>query len=77
MLLEDDLCWTEELTVDEPAELLRTMPEIRQSLDPEPADEAIGLRSILEHPDALSRAWRRQAFTARRGRNDVNVLSAA
>lgn len=59
MLSEDDLWLMEELPGDEPAELLRTMPEIRQSLDPERTDEEIGLRSILEHPEALSKAWRR------------------
>jgi hypothetical protein len=51
----------EDLPLDEPAEMLRTMPEIRLLLDPESHDDGLALRSVLEHPEALSKAWRRSA----------------
>ncbi len=54
MLDEDDL-WL----MDEPSELLRGLPEIRHCLDPDRREEA-GLRSVLERPEALSKAWRRR-----------------
>lgn len=61
MLVDDDPWLMEELPEDEPAELLRTMPEIRQPLEPARAERDVGLRAILEHPEALSKAWWRQA----------------
>lgn len=76
LVLDDDLGWMEELPEDapedvpedvpeeEPAELLRVMPEIRQYLEPEDTGEGPGLRAILEHPDILTRAWRRAGLTA-------------
>ncbi len=48
----------EEMLLDEPSDLLLTMPEIRQLADPRRPEEQLGLRSILECPEALSRAWR-------------------
>jgi hypothetical protein len=66
MLDQDGLWWMEELPVEYPSEWLGTMPEIRQRLERDRADE-YGLRSILERPEVLSRAWRRQTMTRRRG----------
>jgi len=66
-LNEDDLWWVEELEADEPSDLLRTMPELRQyaaaSLDDE---EEVGLRSLLDLPEAQSKAWWRNANARRR-----------
>jgi hypothetical protein len=59
MLDKNDLWWMEEevLSVDDPADLLRTMPEIRQLVDPDRHDDELGLRAMLERPEALSKAW--------------------
>jgi predicted glycosyltransferase len=75
MLDQDDLWLMEELPVEEPSELLRTMPEIRQYLEPERTEE-VGLRSILERPEALSKAWchantRRRTYKGKRHRSTV------
>ena len=62
MLDPDDLWLTEEPPLDEPSELLTTMPEIRRCLGPQGRDEEeAGLRSVLERPEALSKAWRYHA----------------
>ncbi len=58
----------EEIPLDEPSELLLTMPEIRQLFDPDPPDEQLGLRSILDRPETLSKAWRKSTHSARRRR---------
>jgi hypothetical protein len=84
MLNPNDLWLMEEvLSLDEPAELLLTMPEIRQLVDPDRHDDELGWRSILERPEALSKAWwhsaqaeRRQRFTKSVRRN-ADVLRAA
>jgi hypothetical protein len=69
MLDQKDLWLMEEvLSLDEPAELLRTMPEIRQLVDPDRHDDELGLRSILERPEALSKAWRQTAHAERHQR---------
>ena len=61
MLRADDLWFVEE-AADDPAELLKALPEIRQSLDPAPAEDDVGLRSLLEDPDQFAhRWWRDQA----------------
>jgi hypothetical protein len=84
MLDQTDL-WLveEELPLDEPADVLTAMPEIRQLVDPERDDEELGLRSILERPEALSKAWRRctraerHQGTSKSGKRHVDVLRAA
>lgn len=73
----------EDLPLEEPAEVLRAMPEIQKMLDPEPEEEELGLRSVLEHPAALSKAWwqtthagdRRRA--AKKIKRRAEMLSAA
>ena len=59
MLADDDLWLMEEDAFEERSDLLRMMPEIRHYLDPERGEER-GLRSLLEQPEALSKAWRRR-----------------
>lgn len=80
MLDHDDLWWMEEPSVEDPSELLTTMPELRHYLAPHD-DGELGLRSVLERPDALSRAWWRDANTRRRThrrkRRGVAILHAA
>lgn len=66
MLDENDPWLLEaELPVEEPSDVLRTMPEMRQWMEPDVDDEELGLRSLLERPEVLSRAWRRSAHAAR------------
>ena len=84
MLHQDDLWLMEEdLPVDEPADVLLTMPEIRQLFDPDRDAEELGLRSILDRPEALSRAWRhcthaeRHQGTSKSVKRHVDALRAA
>jgi hypothetical protein len=84
MLDQNDL-WLleEELPIDEPADALLTMPEIRQWVDPDRDDEELGLRSILERPEALSQAWRHTMHaewhqrSSKHVKRPVDVLRAA
>ncbi len=66
-LLED------EAPLDQPAEVLQTMPELRLLADPDPDDDELGLRSILEDPDVLSKAWRRSVHAERRPRSSKSL----
>ncbi len=78
---EDDLWWVEDVPSEEPSDLLRVMPEIRQSVENEPHDDELGLRSVLERPEVLSKAWRRKEITRKRrvtrGSRHANLLRAA
>lgn len=56
MLRPDDL-WFLDDPIDEPAELMKALPEVRQELTPTGTEEDLGLRSLLENPDALAHAW--------------------
>jgi hypothetical protein len=58
MLRPLDLSFMEEAE-EEPSELLKALPEIRQELAPSPADDDFGLRILLEHPEVLGHARRR------------------
>jgi hypothetical protein len=50
-----------------PAELLEALPEIRHEIDPLPADDDLGLRSLLERPESFAHAWwRNQASRSAR-----------
>lgn len=63
----DDLWWMEELEADEPSDLLRTMPELRQYASaPLDDEEEVGLRSLLDVPEAQSKAWWRDANARKR-----------
>lgn len=59
MVPRDDLWLVEELRIEEPSDPL-TIPEIRHHTVHEPHDEELGLRSLLERPEALSKAWWRE-----------------
>jgi hypothetical protein len=52
MLEQDDLWLLEEPPIDEPSELF-SIPEIRRHLVRDRRDEDIGLRGLLERPEAL------------------------
>ena len=69
-LLDQNDPWLmeEETPLDEPSELMLTMPEIRQLFDPDPLDEQLGLRSILNRPETLSKVWRESTHAERRHR---------
>lgn len=60
MLRPDDLWFLDEV-VDEPGELLKVLPEIRQCLEPAPRDEELGLRSLIEEEALTPRWWRDHA----------------
>ena len=79
MLDQDDL-WLmdDDLSLDEPSDVLQTMPEIRQLLDPDRQDDQLGLRSVLERPEVLSESWRRTANARpHRAKRHADVLRAA
>lgn len=77
MLDQDDLWLIEEVPIDEPSELLQTLPEIRQCLEPGRPTDGDGLRAILEHPRALSKAWRLATQARGRPRRAGGTLRAA
>ena len=58
MLAPDDLWWIEE-PIGEPFDV-STLREIKQRVAQTPWDDELGLRSLLERPDVLSRAWWRE-----------------
>jgi hypothetical protein len=45
---------------EDPSELLNALPEIRQEVGTTPADDDLGLRSLLERPEAFAHAWWRE-----------------
>ena len=51
-----DLSFMDEAAED-PAELLKALPGIRHEVAPAPVDDDLGLRSLLERPEAFSHAW--------------------
>ena len=57
MLTRDDMWLVEEPALDEPSDIL-AIPEIRRVVAREWRDEELGLRSLLERPEAMPRAWR-------------------
>ena len=56
-MLRPDDPWFLDEAVDEPAELLKMLPGVRPPSTPMPAEEDLGLRSLLEHPDHFAHAW--------------------
>jgi len=59
MLTRDALWLAEEPVLEEPADLW-TIPEIRQHIAHEPHDDELGLRSLLELPEASPSPWWRE-----------------
>jgi hypothetical protein len=59
--------WFLDEAVEDPTDLVKMLPEIRQYLVPPPPGEELGLRSLLEQPHHLGRArWRQQASKSQR-----------
>lgn len=56
MLKPVDLSFMDEAAED-PAELLKALPDIRHEVAPAPVDDDLGLRSLLERPEAFTHAW--------------------
>jgi hypothetical protein len=66
MLHQDDDLWLlEEPPIDEPSELF-SIPEIRRHIARDRLEDDVGLRALLERPDALSNAWCRGSSKRKR-----------
>jgi hypothetical protein len=65
MLANDELWLVEEPPIDAPFDLL-TIPEVRNHVTHELHDDELGLRSLLERPEALSKSWWRVEHARRR-----------
>jgi hypothetical protein len=84
MLANDELWLVEEPPIDAPSDLL-TIPEIRDHVTHEHHDDELGLRSLFERPEVLSKSWWRAEHARRRrrppslksGRRRRDVLHAA
>ena len=76
-----DASWlVEEPVLDEPADLLTTIPELRHHIAHEPHDDDLGLRALLEMPEAPPSPWwceDRDRRAARRGRKSRASLPTA
>ena len=59
-MLRPDDPWFLDEAVDEPGELLKALPEIRQYVVPSPPEEELGLRALLERPDVFAHGWWRE-----------------
>jgi hypothetical protein len=57
MLRPEDLSFLDDEAIDDPSELLKALPEIGQYVTPAPPEEDLGLRSLLERPEAFTHAW--------------------
>jgi hypothetical protein len=59
--------WFLDEAVEDPTDLARVLPEMRQCLLPPPPEEELGLRSLLEQPRHFAHGWwREQASKSRR-----------
>jgi hypothetical protein len=56
MLANDEMWLVEGPPIDAPSDLL-TIPEVRNHVTHELRDDELGLRSLLERPEALSKSW--------------------
>lgn len=61
-----DLSFIDEAAED-PVDLLKALPEVRYEVQAATADDDIGIRSLLERPEALAHSWWRDQ--ARRSSN--------
>jgi hypothetical protein len=59
MLTRDAFWLVDEPVLDEPADLL-TIPQIKQHIAHEPNDDELGLRALLEMPEAPPSPWWRE-----------------
>jgi hypothetical protein len=81
MVTRDAVWLVEEPMLDEPPDLL-TIPEIKQHVAHEPHDDELGLRALLEMPEAPPSPWwcdeqPRERRGARRGRRSRAGLATA
>ena len=58
--------WFLDEAVDDPTDLVKLLPEVRQYLLPPPPGEELGLRSLLEQPVHRGHPWRREQAGRRR-----------
>jgi hypothetical protein len=68
MLEPVDLSFRDEASED-PADLIEALPDVRRQVAAAPADDDLGLRTLLEHPEMFGHGWWRDQ--ARRGRSST------
>jgi hypothetical protein len=73
--VEVDLSFMDE-AADDPAELLKAMPEIRYEVAPTPTDDDLGLRTLLERPEAFTLPWWRDQAGRSRANARLSSLAA-
>ena len=56
-MLQPDDPWFLDEAVEEPDELLKALPELRQNLVSAPPEDELGLRSLLEQADTFTHPW--------------------
>lgn len=56
-MLRPDDPWFLDEPAEDPDELLRIMPELRQNIPSEPPEVELGLRALFEAPGAFTHAW--------------------
>ena len=61
--------WFLDESVEDPNDLAKLLPEIGQQLVPLPADEELGLRSLLDQPDHFRHGWWREQASRSRGKH--------
>lgn len=82
-MLTRNASWlVEEPVLDEPADLLTTIPQIKHHIAHEPHDDELGLRALLDTPEAPAPPWwseeqPRDRRIARRGRRSRASLAKA
>ncbi|HVY26186.1 MAG TPA: hypothetical protein VHB79_06520 [Polyangiaceae bacterium] len=66
-MLRPDDPWLLDDPVEGAGDLFRVLPEMRPYLAQSPQDDDLGLRSLLEQPEALAHSWwRNQASKSAR-----------
>jgi hypothetical protein len=75
-MLRPEDSWLLDEDAEDPSALLAVLPEIRPYLEPTPAEEELGLRSLLEQPDHFAHPWWRDQ-ASRSGRKSVTRPRAA
>ena len=73
MLPRDVLPLIEDLAIDDPPDP-STLPEFKTQFGHDLRDDELGLRSLLEQPEMLSRSWWQPAHTSRRRRPSSKAL---
>ena len=77
LLLDDLWLMDEDMAIDEPSDVLGATSGAHHWLDSDRQEEELGLRSILERPEVLSKVWRHTANTTQhRAKRLVDVVRA-